>query len=265
MVTFNYTPGATPVLVNMPHAGTYIPPALEASFAPVAFDLVDTDWHLDVLYEWVQQYEVHVIQATHSRYVIDLNRPPDNTPLYATPTTSLCPAIQFDGTPLYKDQQIPTPSEIKQRRQTYWAPYHRKLRQVLNALQRSFGFAILLDAHSIQSRVPRLFEGQLPDLNLGTHAGRSAHPDLIQRASNILSNTPNYSFVQDGRFKGGYITRHYGAPSKGIHALQLELTQRLYMEEYPPFQYDAVKATPLQIVLRMLIQTLVNWHPNSSK
>ncbi|RMF64365.1 MAG: N-formylglutamate deformylase [Bacteroidetes bacterium] len=262
MTLFTLTPGDRPLLVSLPHAGLYVPPEIRRRFTEPAQALPDTDWHVDRLYDRVLDLGVSVLAATHSRNVIDLNRPPDDTPLYAGATTGLCPLTLFDGTPLYRPGLQPDAAERQERLHRYWEPYHQALAGELARLRDLHGFALLLDAHSIRPVIPRLFEGVLPDLNLGTNDGRSAAPSLIRRAEDALRQTNGYTYVRDGRFKGGYITRHYGTPDTGIHALQLELAQTTYMDDGPPFAYHPERADRLRGVLHRLVATLLTWTPD---
>ena len=261
MQTYRYLPGKAPLLVTIPHAGCHVPEALLARFSAAAQALPDTDWHVDRLYEFVPELGAHCLIATHSRYVIDLNRPPDDTALYAGPTTGLVPDTLFDGSPLYRVGAEPDNAEKSERLARYHRPFHERLKQVLADIRAEHGYALLFDAHSICSRVPRLFEGRLPDLNLGSNGGRSADAGLQRCAAAVCEAAAGYSSVLNGRFKGGYITRHYGNPARGIHALQLELAQCNYMDEAPPYRYVNARAARLQGVLRSLLATLLAWRP----
>jgi N-formylglutamate deformylase len=259
MDIFHYFPGTVPVLVNVPHAGTHVPPAILDRFTSPAKQLRDTDWHVDKLYDFARGMGVHMLVATHSRFVIDLNRSPDDASLYPGKfTTGLCPTVLFDNAPIYQDGQAPDDAEIAQRMQDYWQPYHAKLQGVLQAMKQQHGRALLFDAHSIASQVPLLFDGTLADLNLGTADGASCDPALVGELVGICERS-HYSTVLNGRFKGGYITRHYGQPAHGVEAVQMELAQSNYMNEAYPFDYDEQKAEALQQVLTPLIQALVRW------
>lgn len=260
METYRYLPGKSPLLISIPHAGTYVPEAIQARFTESAQVLPDTDWQVDRLYDFVQELGAHCLIATHSRYVIDLNRPPDNTALYEGPTTGLVPETQFDGTPIYRADQAPDAVERAERLTRYHRPYHERLTLELEAIRARYGYALLFDAHSIRSRVPRLFEGSLPDFNLGSNDGASAAAEPIQRAYAVCRSAIGYRAVLDGRFKGGYITRHYGRPGAGIHALQLELAQSTYMDEESGRFREAL-AERLRPVLRQLLDALLDWRP----
>jgi N-formylglutamate deformylase len=238
--------GTAPLLISIPHLGTWIPPEIHGQLAYVADVLQDTDWHLDRLYDFIGELGASVLQARVSRYAIDLNRPPNDESLYpGQTTTSLCPTETFHGEPLYADGRGVDAAERQRRLQTYWKPYHDALRTEVDRLRTLHGAVLLWDAHSIASRVPRLFEGRLPDFNFGTADGRSCAPSLVECVLDAARRHP-FTQVLNGRFKGGYITRHYGAPVHGIHALQLEMCQCLYMQEVEPFDYLPTVAAPLQ-------------------
>jgi N-formylglutamate deformylase len=195
-----------------------------------------------------------VIVPHHSRYVIDLNRPPDDTSLYpGQNTTGLCPIVQFSGEPVYLPGQEPTRDEILARVERYWRPYHDALAGAIARIKALHGRVVLWDGHSIRSMVPFLFEGRLPDFNLGTANGASCSPQLQQRLTRVLDAQEDYSFVVNGRFKGGYITRHYGNADAGVDAVQLELAQRTYMDE-DTFVYDDTRAASVQKVIRALLE-----------
>jgi N-formylglutamate deformylase len=220
----------------------------------------DTDWHVERLYDFLGELGASVIQATHSRYVVDLNRPPDSAPLYpGAANTGLCPTEQFDGAPVYRPGQAPEAAEVQERLKLFWRPYHDRLSAELQALRARHGVALLYEAHTIRSRVPRLFGGRLPDINLGTADGASAPADLAALLLATAAASDRYSSVLNGRFKGGYITRHYGRPAEGIHAVQLELTQLTYMDEDPPFGFRDDLAAAVRPVLRAIVQAMIGW------
>jgi N-formylglutamate deformylase len=253
--------GDTPLLIDVPHAGTYIPPALRAGMTPLAQNVPDADWHVHLLYGFAVEQGASLMVATHARYVVDLNRDPQGAALYpGADNSELVPLLSFDREPLYADA-APDADEVARRTARYWAPCHARLQQRLDAIRARHGFAILLDAHSIRSQVPRFFDGRLPDLNLGTAAGQSCAPELADAAFATLKDAPGLSAVRDGRFKGGYITRHYGRPQDGVHALQLEIAQACYMDEQPPWPWNPRKAQPLQQVLGRLVDVLLHWKP----
>jgi N-formylglutamate deformylase len=251
---FEHIAGDGPLLISFPHSGTYVPPGLAARLRPGALALPDTDWFVPQLYDFFRGLGASIIRATHTRYVVDLNRPPDGSPLYpGQRETTVCPTESFGGEPLYLDGANPTPAEIAERLQTCWYPYHEKLAELTQELVRRRGACILWDAHSILSRVPALFDGRLPDLNVGTGGGRSCSPALLDRLVASLSAQTQFSFVVDGRFKGGYITRRYGNPAARIDAVQLEIAQCAYLVEARTSVFDAARARPLQSLLHRLL------------
>ncbi len=254
--------GTVPLLVSLPHVGTAIPSDIRGKLVPRALAVEDTDWHLEPLYDFVRGMGASLIVPRHSRYVIDLNRPPENTPMYAgTNNTELCPTRFFTGDTLYRDGQAPDEADIARRCQTYWQPYHDALQTELTRIQAIHGHAVLFDGHSIKSMLPWLFDGQLPDLNLGTVKGTSCAPSLRRALGNVLGAQSEFTHVVDGRFKGGYITRRYGQPDKSVHAVQLEMGWHCYMAEEPPYQLDPQRAQRITPVLRALVQTLIDWKP----
>ena len=251
MAPFKFRPGRTPLLVSMPHTGTHVPPEIKKRFTGAALALPDTDWHLEKLYDFLDEVGASVLVATHSRYVVDLNRPPDNANLYpGQDTTPLVPLDSFHHQRLYRRGQEPDESEIAQRVETYWQPYHARLAEELARLKEKYDYALLWDAHSILSKVPRLFAGTLTELNLGTADGRSCGAGI---GEGLMKKVSGYGAVLNGRFKGGYITRNYGAPSTGVHAVQLELSEATYMDEAPPFRFTNALAVRLRPQLRALI------------
>ncbi len=251
---FHLHQGQAPLLVSLPHDGTRVPADIAARMTASARGVPDTDWHVSRLYEFARGLGASILVPTHSRYVVDLNRPPDDTSLYpGQNTTGLCPVTQFSGEPVYLPGAEPDPAEIAHRVETYWRPYHDNLDAELQRIRGQHGRVVLWEGHSIRATLPFLFEGRLPDLNLGTAAGHSCSPQLARRLAGVLAAHPQYSHVVDGRFKGGYITRHYGAPETGVEAVQLELAQRTYMDE-DSFAWDAPRAGALQQVLRALLQ-----------
>ncbi len=254
--------GTTPLLINVPHCGTELPPALAARLTPEALTLADTDWHVEKLYGFAAEYGAGLMHARYSRYVVDLNRDPDGKPLYpGADNTELCPSRAFSGNDLYLAGGALSDAEIAERRRLYWQPYHDRLAAELAAIKARHGYALLLDGHSIPSQVPRFFEGRLPDLNLGSNDGRSAAPALAAAAEAVLAGAKGFSQVHNGRFKGGYITRQYGRPEQGVHALQLEKAEICYMDEARPNPYDPALAAPLIAVLRRLVEAMLAWRP----
>ncbi len=261
---FTLTPGSSPLLISVPHVGTQIPPDLAPRYLPRALQVEDTDWHLEQLYAFVTTLGAGLIVPRYSRYVIDLNRGPDNAPMYAgTNNTELCPTRFFTGETNYHAGREPDAAEIERRRAVYWQPYHDAVTAELDRIQTRHGHAILFDGHSIKSELPWLFEGKLPDLNLGTANGASCAPGLRAALSQVLQAQDRFTHVTDGRFKGGYITRHFGRPAEGRHAIQLEMCWSTYMVESPPYTVDAARAAQLAPVLRALVQTMLGWKPGA--
>src|SRR5918993_2995856 len=235
--------GTRPLLVSLPHDGSLLPPELAARMQPEARGAPDTDWHVSRLYAFARDLGASILAPRHSRYVVDLNRPPDDVSLYpGQNTTGLCPDKRFSGDPVYLDGQSPGPAEIAERIARYWRPYHAMLSGEIARLHAAHGCVVLWEGHSIRAQVPFLFEGRLPDLNLGTAGGTSCLPATQARLEATLAAQSRYSWVANGRFKGGYITRHYGAPARGVEAVQLELAQCNYMDE-DSFAYDDARAS----------------------
>lgn len=266
---FQFFPGTRPLLISMPHAGTHVPADLLRRLTPVARHVPDTDWHLPRLYDFARDLGASMLIATHSRYVIDLNRPPDGASLYpGQSVTGLCPVDTFDDEPLYlRAEDHPSADEIASRRETLWHPYHAQLAQELTRLRAAHGTVMLWDAHSIRSVLPRFFEGKLPDFNLGTADGASCAPELAQQLLTIGRASTDHSTVLNGRFKGGYITRQYGRPDDGVHAVQLEMTQSSYMQEALPFDYLEPLAARAQSYVRAMVESALNFveHINARK
>ncbi|ARP81353.1 N-formylglutamate deformylase [Bordetella genomosp. 8] len=266
---FTFRQGTAPMLVSMPHVGTYLPPAIAERLTDEARQVPDTDWHLERLYDFVVGMGASVLVATHSRYVADLNRPPDGSSLYpGQSVTGLCPVDTFDDTPLYRDpKDVPDDAEVALRRAQVWQPYHDKLAQELNRLRDQHGVALLWDAHSIRSVLPRFFEGKLTDLNLGTGKGSACAQDIAEAVATVAreGEPEGYTSVLNGRFTGGYITRNYGKPEQGIHAIQLEMTQCSYMQEALPFDYLPERAERVQPLLRRMVQTAFDGVTRSRK
>jgi N-formylglutamate deformylase len=249
--------GTAPLLVSLPHDGTFVPDAIAARMTDSARRVPDTDWHVSRLYAFARDMGASVIVPKHSRYVIDLNRSEDDVSLYpGQNTTGLCPIVQFSGEPVYREGAQPTSDEIRARIETYWRPFHDALRTEIERIRTAHGRVVLWEGHSIRSVVPFLFDGRLPDFNLGTANGASCSPALQGKLMEILDAQSDYSFVANGRFKGGHITRHYGDPANGIDAVQLELAQLNYMDE-ESFAYDEAKAQSLQVVIRRLLASLL--------
>ncbi|MCE3273460.1 MAG: N-formylglutamate amidohydrolase [Ramlibacter sp.] len=254
-MSFRLHRGAVPLLLSIPHMGTEIPADLRSDYVERALEVEDADWHLDRLYDFAQALGASVLQPSVARYVIDLNRPPDDAPMYpGASNTELCPSRFFDGDPLYREGFALSSQEKLRRRETWWAPYHQALREELDRLKARHGYALLWDAHSIRAEIPWLFEGRLPDLNIGTAGGNSADASIAEAVVQAAARHPEVTHVLNGRFKGGYITRHYGRPAEHVHAVQLEMCQYLYMREAPPWNYEARSAARIQPVVREMVE-----------
>ncbi|WP_313917050.1 N-formylglutamate deformylase [Tahibacter sp.] len=246
--------GHAPLLISLPHDGSALPAGFEDRLTASARRVPDTDWHVSRLYDFARELGASILVPRFSRYVVDLNRPPDDVSLYpGQNTTGLCPTVQFSGEPVYRPGQEPDAEEIAARVQTYWQPYHTALQQELARLRAEHGRVVLWEGHSIRSVVPFLFEGRLPDFNVGTAAGASCTPALQARLAAVMDAQNDYSHVFNGRFKGGYITRQYGRPADGVEAVQLELAQINYMDE-ETFSYLPERAGPTAALIRRLLQ-----------
>jgi formiminoglutamase len=224
--------GRAPLILSIPHAGTEIPDALAPRLQSLWLARKDADWWLPELYAFAQDYDATILQTRISRTVIDMNRDPSGASLYpGQATTGLCPLETFDGEPLYVPGQEPDAAEIEARRAAYFAPYHDALAGEIARLRGLNASVVLYDCHSIRGEIPRLFQGELPNFNIGTNDGKSCDPAITARVASICAAAPGMSHVVNGRFKGGYITRHYGRPEEGVHAIQMELACRGYMDE----------------------------------
>jgi N-formylglutamate amidohydrolase len=251
-ITFSRHQGTSPLLISIPHDGRRLPPRIAARMSDEGRALPDTDWYLRKLYAFAEHSGATIVAAKYSRYVVDLNRSPDDGVLYEGRTSSgLCPLRSFAGDPIYGAGETVSERQKQRRLAKYWRPYHAELAEILAYLKEQFGYALLWDAHSIRSSVPQLFEGKLPDLNIGTDDGRSC-PKLVEDAVARVAAASSYSSVVNGRFKGGYITRHYGKPGDGIFAVQLELAQRCYMKE-ETMRYDTKRAATLCATLSEML------------
>lgn len=249
--------GDSPLLLAQPHGGTEIPPAILARLNQQGHLKADTDWHIARLYADLID-EVTIVGTPIHRYVVDANRDPADQSLYpGQNTTSLCPTTTFDGTEIYLQGQAPSADEIRQRQRDYHQPYHDALREQLERIRQKHGYAILYDCHSIRSLVPYLFEGRLADFNIGTNSGSSCDSSIESTVQSICQSAQGYTSVTNGRFKGGWTTRHYGKPEQGVHALQMELAQSNYMEEIAPWIYHTEAAGKLRIVLGEILRSLL--------
>jgi len=250
---FTFRSGNAPLLISVPHDGRRVPDDIAAQMTEVGQSLPDTDWYVARLYEFATELGVAMIIADYSRYVVDLNRPADDAALYEGQlVTGLCPTQTFAGQDIYKGAVT---IDTQQRVRHYWRPYHDKIQATLEALRAEHGYALLWDAHSIASQVPSLFDGELQVLNIGTWDGRSCGQAIAAAATDIAEASP-YDAVLNGRFKGGYITRHYGRPEQGVHALQLELAQRAYMDEATQC-YARTKASQMRDTLKDMLSAIL--------
>jgi N-formylglutamate deformylase len=262
--------GEAPLLLTMPHTGTTIPPGIEQALNSAWLARKDTDWWIDRLYGFAGRIGATALRTDISRTVIDANRDPSGASLYpGLATTELCPGTTFDGEALYRPGSRLAAAEIDARRRQYFEPYHRAVQEQLARLHGRHHVVVLYDCHSIRSRVPRLFDGQLPHFNLGTFNGASCAPALTARIEALCDDAAGAGFsrVTNGRFKGGYTTRHYGRPSQGVHALQMELACRGYLREPAgelgpenwPCPYDEAFAAPLRAVLERVLAACVDF------
>ena len=248
--------GQGPVILGLPHTGTWLPDEVFARLNDRGQGLADTDWHVHELYAGLLPGAT-TVRAVFHRYLVDANRGPDDASLYpGQNTTGLCPVTDFDGRPIWREGEAPGPEEVAERTAAYHAPYHRALAAEIARVKAAHGLAILYDCHSIRSVIPYLFHGTLPDLNLGTADGAACAPG-VEAAVLAQCRDTGYSYVANGRFKGGWTTRHYGRPEEGVHALQMELAQSTYLTaEAPPWAYDPERAERLRERLAGILETL---------
>lgn len=258
MHSFELHQGTLPLLVSLPHNGSEIPDDIRAILKPFAHAAPDTDWFVDQLYAFAKNLGASVLKPRYSRYVIDLNRPPDDVSLYpGQNSTGLCPLTAFTGEAIYQDGKQPDQNAIVQRRARYWQPYHGALHAELMRLKKQHGRVLLWEGHSIRPELPFLFEGRLPDFNLGTANGASFPDEYLAPMEQLLADQPQYSWISNGRFKGGYITRHYAEPEQRIVAFQLELAQSIYMNDGMTM-FDAAKAAPVQAIIAQMMRTALD-------
>jgi len=260
MELYRYRQGESPLLVSMPHSGLHIPDDIRERMTAAGHAMADTDWHVERLYDFLEALDATVVIATHSRYVIDLNRPPDGTSLYpGQSVTELVPTTTFDDEPIYLPEQGPDGDEISRRRDAFWQPYHDRLEQELTRLSTRHKRIVQYDAHSIRSEVPRFFDGTLPDFNLGTGAGTAADTGLADRLLAVCQKAPGHTAILNGRFKGGHITRSNGRPTDGVHAVQMELSQATYMNEIPPWTFRDDLASMVRPHLKAVLEEAIAW------
>ena len=259
--------GSAPLLLCMPHTGTRIPAAVEATLASAWLARKDTDWWIERLYGFAEALGATIVRTGVSRTVIDPNRDPSGASLYpGQATTELCPTTTFDGEPLYRAGCAPSPGEVAARRREYFEPYHRAIEEEIARLRRLHPALVVYDCHSIRSAVPRLFAGLLPEFNLGSFSGASCAAALTQRIERLCDAT-GLARVTNGRFKGGYTTRHYGRPHDGVHAVQMELACRGYLREPLgavdegtwPCAWDEGFAAPMRAVLEQVLTTCIGF------
>ena len=253
--------GRSPVVLGLPHTGTEVPPEIHARLNETGRLLADTDWHIHRLYDGLLA-DATMVRATFHRYVIDANRDPKGASLYpGQNTTGLIPETDFDGRPIWHDGQGSGPDDIAARRAAFHAPYHDALAAQLERVREIHGVAVLYDCHSIRSHIPFLFEGRLPDMNIGTNMGTTCAPEIEAAALEIAAAAGaggnGYTSVLNGRFTGGWTPRHYGRPAENLHAIQMELAQSSHLTtETPPFDYDDAKADRLRAPLRSILERL---------
>ncbi|MBN8999286.1 MAG: N-formylglutamate deformylase [Rhizobiales bacterium] len=249
--------GTSPVILAFPHSGTAVPPGIWDGLNDNGRILSDTDWHLPRLYDGLLPGAT-CVRGRHHRYVIDLNRDPAGASLYpGQNTTALVPLTDFDGVPIWSPGSEPDEAEIVRRREAFHAPYHAALAAEIERIRDLHGLAVVYDCHSIRSRIPFLFEGTLPDLNIGTDFGRTCAPPIETAALDAAGTAAGFTHVLNGRFRGGWTTRHYGRPEANVHAIQMELAQSTHLAtETTPFAYDAEKADRLRAVLRAVLERI---------
>jgi N-formylglutamate deformylase len=254
------TRGDGPVVLGMPHTGSYVPGDVLAVLNDTGRALADTDWQIDRLYNGLLPGAT-IVRATFHRYVIDPNRDPSGASLYpGQNTTGLCPTTDFDGQPLYRDGCEPREAEIADRREAFHVPYHAALAAEIERVRERHGVAVLYDCHSIRSVIPFLFDGVLPDFNIGTNGGVTCDPAIERAVADVCARAKGYGAILNGRFKGGWTTRHYGKPARGVHAIQMELTQSAYLEtEAAPFAYSERKGEAVRAHLREALARIDAW------
>jgi N-formylglutamate deformylase len=256
---YRYRYGSSALIVSMPHVGTFVPHSVGRGMTDAAAERSDTDWHLPRLYDFLEELDATIVIANYSRYVVDVNRPPDGANLYpGRDTPKLCPADTFDRHPLYRASE-PSTDDVAKRVDSVWRPYHRRIEREIERVRSQHGVAILWDAHSIVGVAPRLFEGRLPDFNLGTANGASCDPALAESLFDALQQHRNFTSVLNGRFKGGHITRTFGAPSKGIHSVQMEMVEATYMDETCPYTFRGERADLVRPILREQLEIALSF------
>lgn len=257
MAVFEVRQGSSPVILGFPHTGTDLPASIRERLNDNGRILADTDWHIHDLYEGLLP-DATTVRATFHRYVIDANRDPAGGSLYpGQNTTGLVPETDFDGLPIWKEGEGPTEADIRERLRDFHAPYHAALAAEIARVKAIHGVAVLYDCHSIRSHIPFLFEGRLPDFNIGTDMGKTCAADIERAAAEIAAGADGYSHILNGRFKGGWTTRHYGRPERSVHAIQMELAQSTHLAtEAPPFALDRAKADRLRRPLKAILERI---------
>jgi N-formylglutamate deformylase len=256
--------GDAPLIVSFPHTGTEIPADIETQLVSPWRARKDADHWVDVLYDFAHELGATTIRTALSRTVIDVNRDPSGMSLYpGQTTTGLCPLETFAGEPLYASGREPDAAEITRRRDAWFLPYHAELALNIDRLREKSGRVVVYDAHSILSRSPRLFAGELPQFNIGTNGGAACDAALTRTVERICERS-GMTQVTDGRFRGGWITRHHGKPQSGVHAIQMELAMRGYLrepaslsEESWPAPLDDLIAAPLRVALRDILDACI--------
>jgi N-formylglutamate deformylase len=257
MAVFEVRQGSSPVILGFPHTGTDVPASIRERLNDNGRILADTDWHIHDLYQGLLP-DATTVRATFHRYVIDANRDPAGVSLYpGQNTTGLVPETDFDGLPIWKEGKGPTEADIAERLRDFHAPYHAALAAEIARVKAIHGVAVLYDCHSIRSHIPFLFEGRLPDFNIGTDMGKTCATEIERAAAEIAAGADGYSHILNGRFKGGWTTRHYGRPEQGVHAIQMELAQSTHLAtEAPPFALDRAKADRLRRPLKAILERI---------
>ncbi|WP_372837253.1 N-formylglutamate deformylase [Puniceibacterium confluentis] len=252
--------GDSPIVLGLPHTGTFVPDNIRAGLNSRGRGLDDTDWHIHTLYDGLLAGAT-TVRATFHRYVIDANRDPSGDSLYpGQNTTGLVPLTDFDGRDIW--DHAPTEADIAERRKTFHAPYHAALQAELSRVRDLHGVAILYDCHSIRSNIPFLFDGTLPDFNIGTNLGSTCAPEIETSVQAACAAAKGHTAITNGRFKGGWTTRHYGRPAEGLHAIQMELAQSTYLRaETAPWAYDRTKAARLRAHLKIILTKLADLAP----
>ncbi|WP_293576635.1 N-formylglutamate deformylase [Phaeobacter sp.] len=263
MQVFECIEGDSPLILGQSHGGTYVPTEIADRLNENGRQLADTDWHIAQLYDGLVE-DVTIVRSHVHRYVVDANRDPAGVSLYpGQNTTTLVPQTDFDGRPMWQPGFEPNAAETATLCEAYHTPYHAALEAQIDRVKARHGFAILYDCHSIRGRIPFLFEGRLPDFSIGTNLGQTCDPALEQLVAQYCEQADGYTSVINGRFKGGWTTRHYGRPASGVHAIQMELAQATYCDEHPPWTYRPERADRLRQTLARILTDLQNWRPSA--